>query len=679
MNDGRNDALGLLGHGTVNAASLLFGLPAVSGVPELLQALGRWHERRIPPERDRALREAATALGLGEPAIANAQTLLDHAKADASWIAYHVYGCPGGLEAEVIAFRVKLDEAAAGRMEGRSALPGQALDRAAYDAALGAIAVAYRTLRANEAFLRELDEPLRTLGRAWQQQTTSTLVAMNAKLDALAARDGENDRLRGELEEKDRLLAEAREALAAVAAAREAGTTGSAALDQAVDQGDPRAVARGLAADAREREGDALERWRQAASVAYWTDTTLALEAFRAVVRLDPNDFWSALEVGHMCQRAGSLDHAEEAYTEALRRGERSQAGRLRAIAQLFLADIAAARGDLEAAGQWYNEAVHAFQQLIEQQPDASDREHDLTMGWDRLGRVREAQGDLAGALDAYQASLAVRERLSSLDPKNAKLLRDLAISHERLGDVRRLQGYLPSALEAYRAGLDIHELVSSSDPNNAEWQRDRSVSRNRVGDVRRAQGNLAGALQSYEEGLAIAESLVSSDPNNAEWQRDLSVSWNKVGDVRAEQGDITGALKAYQAGLAIADRLAASDPVNAVWQRDLALSLERLGDMRGAKGDVEGALHTNLASLVIRERLTAADPNNAEWQRDLIISNVKLAEMADWRGDNGAAMHHLKAALAVADALARAGRLAPADAWMPDDLRRRLAGLKGD
>jgi hypothetical protein len=79
-------------------------------------------------------------------------------------------------------------------------------------------------------------------------------------------------------------------------------------------------------------------------------------------------------------------------------------------------------------------------------------------------------------------------------------------------------------------------------------------------------------------------------------------------------------------------------------------------------------------ASHAVAERLAAADPGNAEWQRDLIVSNVKLAEVATAQDQQGRAAECYRAALAIAQRLTDAGRLAPSDAWMVDELERRLA-----
>src|ERR1700674_2840269 len=77
--------------------------------------------------------------------------------------------------------------------------------------------------------------------------------------------------------------------------------------------------------------------------------------------------------------------------------------------------------------------------------------------------------------------------------------------------------------------------------------------------------------------------------------------------------------------------------------------------------------------SLAIRERLAQAEPDRADYQRDLIVSYVKMSE-----NEPAEARLWLTRALDVARSLQGRGGLAPADAWMLDELARRLAGLSG-
>jgi hypothetical protein len=95
------------------------------------------------------------------------------------------------------------------------------------------------------------------------------------------------------------------------------------------------------------------------------------------------------------------------------------------------------------------------------------------------------------------------------------------------------------------------------------------------------------------------------------------------------------------------------------------------MGDLFRALGQGDEARQAFGKSLAIAERLAQAEPDRADYQRDLIVSYVKMSgnEPAEARAQ-------LLRALSVARSLQSRGRLAPADAWMLDELARRLASL---
>ncbi len=142
---------------------------------------------------------------------------------------------------------------------------------------------------------------------------------------------------------------------------------------------------------------------------------------------------------------------------------------------------------------------------------------------------------------------------------------------------------------------------------------------------------------------------------------------WTRIelGDAQAVLGQSAAALATYRAAFAIAEALAARDPANTEWQRDLSVSHDRIGDVLRAQGDGPGALAAYRKGLAIAEALAARDPANSEWQRDLIVSLVKLGEAT---GDRAYAVR----ALEIARSMQAHGILAPRDAWMIDDLKRR-------
>ena len=90
------------------------------------------------------------------------------------------------------------------------------------------------------------------------------------------------------------------------------------------------------------------------------------------------------------------------------------------------------------------------------------------------------------------------------------------------------------------------------------------------------------------------------------------------------------------------------------------------------AQGDLPGALQAFTEGKNIHNRLATADPGNAT-----CVSCVKLAETAAAGPQHASAATHYREALRVARDLASSGRLAPADAWMVEELERQLAAAR--
>lgn len=77
---------------------------------------------------------------------------------------------------------------------------------------------------------------------------------------------------------------------------------------------------------------------------------------------------------------------------------------------------------------------------------------------------MQVAQGDLAQVLRSYQAGLAIRERLAGSDPRNTMWQRDLSISYDRIGKVQQARDELSEALRSYQASVAIAERLAAED-----------------------------------------------------------------------------------------------------------------------------------------------------------------------------------------------------------------------
>ena len=184
--------------------------------------------------------------------------------------------------------------------------------------------------------------------------------------------------------------------------------------------------------------------------------------------------------------------------------------------------------------------------------------------------------------------------------------------------------------------------------------------------------GFATSAVRAQRRALALVKTLADGDPGNAGFQRDLSISYERLGDLAVAAGDGKAARDYFDKGLGLRKVLAEGDPGNAGFQRDLSISYERLGDLAVAAGDGKAARDYFEKGLGVARSLADGDPGNAGFQRDLIVSCYRLAGVGDRPAER------YREALEIAEALANEGRLQGRDAWIVEDLRRRLREAGG-
>ncbi|MFZ2107596.1 MAG: hypothetical protein WAV18_19840 [Roseiarcus sp.] len=68
----------------------------------------------------------------------------------------------------------------------------------------------------------------------------------------------------------------------------------------------------------------------------------------------------------------------------------------------------------------------------------------------------------------AYQDSLAIRDRRAKADLGNVGWQRDLSVSYNKVGKVQVAQGDLSAALKSYSDSLAIADRLAKTDPGNA-------------------------------------------------------------------------------------------------------------------------------------------------------------------------------------------------------------------
>jgi tetratricopeptide (TPR) repeat protein len=331
-----------------------------------------------------------------------------------------------------------------------------------------------------------------------------------------------------------------------------------------------------LERDARADVSAAADKWRRLGALVMGVDTAKARTAYEEAFKLQPDDFWTCVELSRLRQESGDLGGARTAAECAV---------------------------------------------------GAATNMRDQMVAANTLGDVMREGGDLAGAKARYEEGLKLSEQLAQDNRGSAEAQRDLLVSYERLGIVAKELGDLPAALQWFEKERVLSQARMDND-GSAEAKRFHSVVLNLLGDVLRESGDLAGAKARYEEDLKISEPLARANPNSAQAQRDLSVSYGKLGDVLRAAGDLSGAKARHEESLKISEPLARANPGSARAQRDLSINYERLGDIAEQMGDVQTAIDYYQRSLPIAQSLAVNNPSNPRLAKDAKITEARLAEL---------------------------------------------------
>lgn len=146
----------------------------------------------------------------------------------------------------------------------------------------------------------------------------------------------------------------------------------------------------------------------------------LAIERYKVILEIDPDDLWAIGEIGYCYEQMGYIGKAEQWYNTGLEK-EPSYVW-----AAMRLGYIAQDRNDPAGAGYW-------FDYVIQVDPSNTD-------AWVNLGLARESQNNLPGAITCYRIAL-------EQNPQDYWTWGELGYVSEQLGRY-------DEAAEAYESGI---------------------------------------------------------------------------------------------------------------------------------------------------------------------------------------------------------------------------------
>jgi tetratricopeptide (TPR) repeat protein len=251
---------------------------------------------------------------------------------------------------------------------------------------------------------------------------------------------------------------------------------------------------------------------------------------------------------------AGRLDQAEATYrdVEAMLEAQSPSDQQPHHLDVLYhqVGRVAQARGDLDAAEEWYGRSLAICEQL-------GDRPN-MAMTYHQLGGVADDRGDLDAAEEWYRRSLAIREQLR--DQPN------MAMSYHNLGIVAQTRGDLDAAEQWYEQSLTIEKQLGNREGI--------AISYHQLGIVAQLRGDLDAAEEWYRQSLTISEQL-GSRPT-------MASTYHELGRVAQRRGDRDQAEEWYRQSLTIREQLG-DRPGMALGYGQLGLVAEQRGDPQQA------------------------------------------------------------------------------------------------
>ena len=277
---------------------------------------------------------------------------------------------------------------------------------------------------------------------------------------------------------------------------------------------------------------------------------------------------------------------------------------------------------------------------------------------------------DWPSALAHYQAAAVAFERQQVLDPGNPAPARSLALCDKRIAGILKRSDRMAEAAEHLERALRTERARIASAPDDAEARRDLSVTLFELSGARTALGDAPGGLAHARESMQIRERVARSEPSNAMAQNDLLSIRQQLALLLVGAGQAQEANRILDQGLA-----EIRIPENAQEPIPKAVATRGIGAV--AAGDHAAAITFFERAIAHYDRLLAAS-DLASYRRARGELSLRLGQELTRVGRCTEARAVYLAGLASIEPLEREKKLLGADAAVPADLRKGIAGCGG-
>ena len=345
-----------------------------------------------------------------------------------------------------------------------------------------------------------------------------------------------------------------------------------------------------------------------------------------------------------------------------------------RARALTMIGEIAAKRGQLDAALARYQEALAGTAEALRRAPDDPQRlfDHAQSVYW--VGSVAFDRGQLDEAVARFQEYHELAARLIAADPSNPKWRLEGIYAATNLGSVELQQRRYAAAARTFGTALQAVDTMVGKAPGNAEYRKLRLESLAFESDALDRSGLIELAIAARERQLALLAPELANGRADQEYWRKAQIANIALARLRFQRGDTAKALAFAADGSAIGERLIAIDPSNADWRASSAAARVYQAMILVRIGREDAARDAATQSCGAIEKLVRSDPSVAVWEQTAQRCLALRAELAVVSGDAASA---LLLARSLVDRVARHAAEPNSNPFGPGEARKLVGDMR--
>lgn len=291
-------------------------------------------------------------------------------------------------------------------------------------------------------------------------------------------------------------------------------------------------------------------------------------------------------------------------------------------------------RGNLDAAYQEFEQAAQSTKQLLDRQPDDTQRIYDHAQSVFWVGYIAWQRGKFATALAYFSQYEALAKRLVAADPGNRDWQMELAWARRNTGAVDLAADQVDAAALHFQQALAITTALADSKPDDDAAQLEQAQSLAWMADADARRGHWASVTDNRVAERTIYENLLVKDPKDQSVRQSLPVTERALAEAALAQGYAL----ASEAHLATAEefcaQLRATEPDNTFWKELSMTSAVNLAETLLWEDRLDRAREALARAADWGAQLTRSDPAFLSWQR---LNLQRQLLQARWQYQSGA------------------------------------------